>query len=72
MGWKLHKFIDGLSLWMNMLSMSLERIFVQRKLFWKMINLCCNIYPATAAAVADPQKNMEARERRVAILHTTA
>ena len=29
-------------------------------------------YPATAAAVADPQKNMEARERRVAILHTTA
>ena len=28
--------------------------------------------PATAAAVADPQKNMEARERRVAILHTTA
>ena len=29
-------------------------------------------YPATAAAVADSQKNMEARERRVAILHTTA
>ena len=29
-------------------------------------------YLATAAAVADPQKNMEARERRVAILHTTA
>ena len=36
-----------------------------------MQDLLSNSYLATAAAVADPQKNMEARERRVAILATT-